>query len=138
MRAPAGRGELLAEPRGRRLVNLEQRLALRGAGALLVVLLQLGKRHAEALREQLHRVVEPDLLVQLEELEDVAADAAAEAVEEPLVAVDVERRRLLAVERTEALVGGAGLLQRHVVLDHDDDVGVVLQVVDELLREQSH
>ena len=29
------------------------------------------------------------------------------------------------------------LLQRHVVLDHDDDVGVLLQVVDEPLRETS-
>jgi hypothetical protein len=74
--------------------------------------------------------------VQLEELEHVAADAAAETVEEALVAVDVERRRLLAVKRTEPLVGGAGLLQRDVVADDHHDVGVVLQVVDELLGEQ--
>jgi hypothetical protein len=71
--------------------------------------------------------------VEFEELEHVAADAAAEAVEVALVAVDVERRRLLAVERAEALVGGASLLERDVVLDDDDDVGVVLEVVDELL-----
>jgi hypothetical protein len=71
--------------------------------------------------------------VQLEELEHVAADAAAEAVEVALLAIDVERRRLLAVERTEPLVGGAGLLERDVILDDDDDVGVMLQVVDELL-----
>ena len=37
------------------------------------------------LRQHLDGVLEADLLVQLEELEDVAADAAAEAVEEPLV-----------------------------------------------------
>ena len=73
---------------------------------------------SRTLREQLHRVGEADLLVQLEELEHVATDAAAEAVEEALVAVDVERRRLLGVERAEALVGRARLLQRHVVLDH--------------------
>ena len=137
MRAPAGDASCCAEPRRRRLVHLEQRFALRGAGALLVVLLELGKRHAEPLRQLLDRVREADLLVQLEKLEDVAADAAAEAVEEPLVAVDVKRRRLLAVKRAEPLVGGAGLLQRHVVLDDDDDVGLVLQVVDEVWGEES-
>ena len=134
--ARAGRRrQLLPEPGGRRLVHLQQPFALGGAGPLLVVLFELRHRHPEALRELLHRVLEADLLVQLEKLEDVAADAAAEAVKEPLVAIDVERRRLLAVKRAEPLVRGAGLLQRHVVLDHDDDVGVVLQVVDELLRE---
>src|SRR5207302_8969983 len=66
------------------------------------------------------------------------ADAAAEAVEEPLVTMDVERRRLLAVKGTEPFVGGAGLLQRHVILDHDDDVGLVLQVVNEPLRKETH
>ena len=105
-------------------------------GPLLVALLELRQRHPEALRELLHRVGKPDLVVQLEELQHVAADAAAEAVEEALVAVDVERRRLLAVERAQPLVGGAGLLERDVVADHHDDVGVVLQVVDELLREE--
>ena len=129
------RRKLLPEPCGSGLVHLEERLALGRVGALLVALLHFGKRHPEALREQLHRIGESGLLVQLEELEDVAADVAAKAMEKTLVAVDVKRRRLLAVERTESLVGRAGLLQRHVVLNHDDDVGLVLQVVDELLRE---
>jgi hypothetical protein len=115
-------------------VDLEQRLALRRAGALLVALLQLRQRQAEAAGELLDGVAEADLVVQLEELEDVSPDAAAEAVEVALLAVDVERRRLLAVERAQPLVGGAGLLERDVVLDDDDDVGVVLQVVDEVLR----
>jgi hypothetical protein len=77
-------------------------------------------------------------LSQLQELEDVPARPAPETVEEPLVAIDMERWRLLTVERAEALVGCPRLFQRHIVLNHDDDVGVLLQVVDELLGEQGH
>ena len=65
------------------------------AALVRVALGELGQRHAEPLRQHPDRVREADLLVQLEELEHVAADAAAEAVEEPLVGVHVERRRLL-------------------------------------------
>ena len=53
----------------------------------------------------------------------------------PAVAIDVERRRLLAVERAEALVAGAGLAQRHVVRDDGDDVGRRADFVDEGLGE---
>jgi len=74
------------------------------------------------LYEKLHRVGKADFFVQLEELEHVAADAAAEAVEEALVAIDLEGRRLLAMKRTETFVIGARFFQRHVVLDHHDDV----------------
>src|SRR5205085_10631553 len=79
-----------------------------------------------------------DLFVQLEELEHVAADAAPEAVKESLFGIDAERRRLLVVERAEALVLRAGTLQRHVLLHHLKDVGLQAQVVDELLRKQPH
>jgi hypothetical protein len=73
--------------------------------------------------------------VQLEKLEDVTTDAATEAMKEALVAIDVKRRRLLAVERAEAFICRARLLQRDVILDDDDDIGLVLQVVDETLGE---
>ena len=76
-----------------------------------------------------------DFLLQLDELEDVAADAAAETVKKPAVAVDAEGRRLLAVKRTEALVVGACLPQRHVVRDDRDDVSGRSHFVDELLGE---
>jgi len=56
-------------------------------------------------------------------------------MKEAFVAVDVKRRRFLAVERAEAFICRAGLLQRDVILDDDDDIGLVLQVVDETLRE---
>jgi hypothetical protein len=73
--------------------------------------------------------------VQLDELDDVTANAAPEAVKKPLVPVDVERRRPLAVKRAEPLVGRPDLLQRHVVLDHQDDIGLVFEVVNEGLGE---
>ena len=140
-RARAGRRrELLAEVRRRDLVHLEQRLAQRRVAprVVAVALGRLGQRDAELLREHPHRVLEADLLVQLEELEDVAADAAAEAVEEPLVGIDVERRRLLGVKRTAALVRRARALQRHVLLHDLHDVRLQAEVVDELLGKQTH
>jgi hypothetical protein len=79
-----------------------------------------------------------DFFVQLEELEHVAADAAAEAVEKAFIAIDLKRRRLLAVKRTQTFVIGARLFQRYVVLDHDDDVGLLLEIVDESLRKKGH
>ena len=104
-------------------MNLDERFALRGALALLAAAFQLGNRNAEALREVAHRFLEADLLLQLDELEHVAAHAAAKAVEEAALAHDVERRRLLAMKRAQALVGVAGLAQRDGVRDDGDNVG---------------
>ena len=56
-----------------------------------------------------------------DEAEDVAAQAAAEAVPALAGRGDDERRRLLAVERAQALVGGSRLLQRDGLADHVDD-----------------
>ena len=55
-----------------------------------------------------------------------------------LVAVDVERRRLLLVERTQSLPRRARLLERHDVADDRDDVGLGLQVVEEGLGKERH
>ena len=66
-------------------MNLDERFALRGALALLAARFQLGDRNAEPRREVAHRFLEADLLLQLDELEHVAAHAAAEAVEEARV-----------------------------------------------------
>src|SRR5262249_30627376 len=108
------------------------------APAVFVPFDELRQADACLLREHLHRFGEADLLVQLEELEHVAADVAAKAMEEPLVRVDVKRRRLLAVKRTEALEGPAHALQRYVLLHDRDDVRLQAEVVDEALRKQSH
>jgi len=90
------------------------------------------------LGEQLHGIGKADFFVQLEKLEHVAADAASEAVEETFVAIDLKGRRLLAMKRAQPFVIGARLLQRHVILDHDDDVGLLLEIVDESLWKQAH
>ena len=104
MRVPGGGQQLLAEPLGRDLVNLQQGLALGGAGPLFVVWLELGQRQAEALRQRFTASWKPDLLVQLEELDDVAAGLQPKQWKNPLSRLTCERGRLLAVERTQALV----------------------------------
>ena len=71
----------------------------------------------------LDRLRKREALRQREELEDVAAGAAAEAIEEALVAIDVKRRRLLAMKRAEAFVALAGELERRDLADEVDDVG---------------
>ena len=71
-------------------MHLEQPFALGRAGPLLVALFQLRRRYPEALRELLDGVLKPDLVVDLEKLEDVSPYSTAEAVKEPFVAVDME------------------------------------------------
>jgi hypothetical protein len=88
--------------------------------------------------DALHGLREADLLLKFHELEHVAADAAPEAVEEPLLAVHVERRCLLAVERAEPLPRRARLPERDMVLHHPYDVGLQPHVVDEGLGEEGH
>ena len=112
-------------------MHLQQRFALGRVGVRVAAADLLGKRHAELRREMLDRVDEAELFLQLEKLEDVAADAAAEAVEKSLVAVDVERRAFLGVKRAEALVRGARFPERHILLHDLHDVGLHAQVVDE-------
>jgi hypothetical protein len=76
--------------------------------------------------------------VQLEELEDVAADAAAKAVEKSLVRVNVERGGLLVMERAVPFVGRARALQGYILLHNLEDVRLKAKVVDELLRKKAH
>ena len=78
-----GGGELLPEIGERDLVNLDQRLALSGAFTLLAGRFHLGDRNAEPRREVAHRLLEIHLLLQLDELEHVAAHAAAEQWKKP-------------------------------------------------------
>ena len=59
-------------------------------------------------------------------------------MKEPFFGVDVKRRRLLGMERTQAFVCPADFLQRHVILHDLQDVGLKAEVVDERLRKESH
>ena len=70
----------------------------------------------------------------MHELEDVAADAAAEAFVELARLVDVEGRSLFLMERAQAQVaaGGANAAQAHVLADHLDDVDRGFQLLDKV------
>ena len=91
--------QLLPEIRGGDLVRLQQRFAQGGVLPRRSSPLPScsGSDRPTFWASIPHRVLKADLLVQLEELEDVAADAAAEAVEEPLLA---DRRETTASSRS--------------------------------------
>ena len=63
-----------------------------------------------------------------DEAEDVATQATAEAVPALAGRGDHERRRLLAVEGAQPLVGGARLLEGHGLADHVDDRQLALDL----------
>jgi hypothetical protein len=107
----------------------DQGLPFRGSRPVFRSSLYLRDLHPGPLGEIPDGFGERHFLVQLDELDDVAAGAAAETLEETLVLVDVERRSLLLVERTESLERGTCLLERHHVPDHADDVRLRFQVV---------
>ena len=96
---------------------------------------EAGLRHsdAELLGHRADGFREGDVLDFLDEGEDVAGDAASEAVEELAGGVHRERRGLLAVEGAESgIVLRAGLLQLDVVADDADDVRLLLDYVREV------
>ena len=109
-----------------------------GRRALVRPALGFGHLHSGALRQVPDGLRKRHLLMELDELDGVAAGAAPETLEEVLVGVDVERRRLLLMERTESLPRVPHLLQRHDVADERDDVRLRFQVVDEGLGEKGH
>ena len=112
-------------------MGAEQRLPVALALGVLLAIVGLGNWHAGACGHLPDGFGKRDLVVQLDELEDVALGATPEAVKEPLVAVDVKRRRLLAVKRAESLPRRAAAPQRDALLDHLHDVGVRFEVLDE-------
>ena len=79
--------------------------------------------HPEALGEPFHRPGEVQLLGLADELDQVAAGAAAEAVVELVHCVDGEARRPFLVERTAACVPGADLPELCPPGNHVDHVG---------------
>jgi len=91
------------------------------------------QRNSDARRDVLDRLRKGEAPGESAALEDVAARAAAEAVEETLATVDGERRRLLPMKRAEALVRPAGLLERRDLGDEFDDVRRLAGRFDELV-----
>ena len=165
-RVPARRREAAAEvrggvgveiaveqvlPRRRGLVRLQRlgvELLRRGVGgdqpaAAAPVALHVGRRRAgvgdgvaDPVGEHLDRLDEADVLDLLQERVDVAALAAAEAVEVAVVGPDVERRRLLVVERAQPLQRvGAGAAQLDVVADDVFDADALTDGRDVAIRD---
>ena len=83
---------------------------------------------AGALGERPERLRESDAVALHDEAEDVAAQPASEAVPAVTPGGDDERRCLLAVERTQSLVGRARLLQADGLADDLDDRQLVLDL----------
>src|SRR5215218_4746811 len=80
---------------------------------------------ARALSELLQGLAELDMLDTHVEGEDIAAAAAAKAMEIARFREDDEGRGLFLMERAETLVGSPGLLELNVVGDEVDDLGAV-------------
>src|SRR5262245_12343675 len=103
-------------------MHLQQRFPQRRVASRLFAVDNFRDRDAEFLGEHAHRVLEANLFMQLQELEDIATNAAAKAVKKSLLGIDMERRCLLPMKRTQSLVGPARTLQRNVLLDDRQDV----------------
>src|SRR6266581_3907651 len=89
----------------------------RRSGALEVVQLDAG-----AVGQALGRLGEGGVLRTIDEADDVAAGATSEAVEQPFGRRHRERRRLLFVERAQALeVAAAGVAKLYLLADHVGD-----------------
>ena len=113
--------------RARLLVHLGQRRAAgRPAGFLRI---RRSEVHAGLVGELLDRLAEAAAFHLHDELDRVAGDPAAEAMEHLLVRDDVEAGCLLAVDRAEPLPVVPALLQRHAPLHHRDQVHPVAQLL---------
>src|SRR6185503_14322195 len=130
---PGPAPEVPAEVLGRRLQQGQHLVPLLAVGPGLEAVLR--DRYPEPPRHRLDGLGEADALVEHDELEHVAALAAAEAVEEGRVLADVEGRCFLLMERAESLPGRAHLAQAHLLGDVAHDVGRAPDLLHEAVRE---
>ena len=105
------------EMRGGGLVQVEQFLA-HGLGFARTAIVLVFEGEAKTLREGLDRLLEAEVFLGLDEFENVAALAAAEAVIEVFARIHMERGRFFLGERAEALPFRAGFFQGHIGRDH--------------------
>ena len=100
-------------------------LAAGAAGALLVF-----DGNAEAFAEGFHGLGERELFGFADKGDDIAGFAAAEALVETLVGIDVERRGFLVVERAEAFETRAGFAEGGDPAHDIDDVHAQLHIAE--------
>jgi hypothetical protein len=128
--------QLVVEPDGGGLVQRAQPLA---GGVLGGFLGRLGagvvfQWDARALGQQLQRLTEVERLLLLDEGNQVAALATAEAVPVLFIGENVKRWGALAMEGAEALIGLARLPERNNRSDFFDNIELLLDPLDNARR----
>src|SRR5262249_34109243 len=88
------------------------------------------QRNACALGQQFQRLAEVERLLFLDEGNEVAALATAEAVPVLLIGEDIERRGSFAVKGAESLIGLARFLERDDRPDLFDDIELLFDTLD--------
>jgi hypothetical protein len=124
-RAPGRACKLTLKILSRLCGDLKEHLPLVVALFLVRPWSVLREREARTAGEMFHRLGKVQPFLQFEELESVAADAAAETVEDLLSRVHIERWRLFAVERAEPQPVLARLLERDIPRDQVVDIDAV-------------
>src|SRR5277367_5790918 len=119
----------------RDLARLEHCLALTGRGPGYVI---LGQSHAVFFRERPDRLRKGEPLDARDEIENAAADAASEAMEESALGIHRERWRFLIVKRTQADEVAPRATKAHVRADNLDDIGARTNFLDFVVAETSH
>ena len=119
-------------------MELQERLALALVFDVLGRLLRLGNRQPRPCRELPNGLGKRHFLEQLDELDDVSAQPAPEAMKVAAILVNDERRRFLPVKRTQPLPRRPAAAERHTLLDDLHDAHVRLQIVNERRGEQGH
>ncbi len=119
---------MLFKPGGGGFVQVEEFSAqTRLGGFLRGGVFLFGQRDAALLRHDPHGFGKADVFDLADEAEDVSGNAAAEAMVELAHRVDGERGRFFLVEGAQAgEVHASAFAQTDVLLDHLDDVGLLL------------
>ncbi len=125
-------GQQLPEEGQGQTVDLEHALAIVAA-----LLPRGGQGNTEPRREGLDGLAEVQLVVELDELEDVAAGLAAEAVEQLALGIDRKRGRFFLVKRTEPLEPATRPLQGNVIRDDLNDIARSANGFDEVRCKRS-
>ena len=112
-------GEIVRGPS----IDGEHALAVVVALHVLVAHLLLAHLDAVTLGHHLQRFGIGDVLVLHDEVDGVAALAAAEALVDASCGRDYERRRLLLMKRTACLIVDALAFERNILADDIDDIG---------------